>query len=43
VGDSDVKRDAEPFWGAGHSDWVQHKPTSFLPGKTVYTLTLKSK
>ena len=32
-----------PFWGAGHSDWVQHKPTPFLPGKTVYTLTLKSK
>lgn len=32
-----------PFWGAGHSDWVQHKPMPFLPGKTVYTLTLKSK
>lgn len=32
-----------PFWGAGHSDWVQHKPTPFLPGKTEYTLTLKSK
>lgn len=29
-----------PFWGAGHSDWVQHKPTPFLPGKTEYTLTL---
>ena len=32
-----------PFWGAGHSDWVEHKPTPFLPGKTTYTLTLKSK
>jgi penicillin amidase len=32
-----------PFWGAGHSDWVQHKPTPFLPGKTAYTLTLNSK
>jgi penicillin amidase len=32
-----------PFWGAGHEDWVAHKPTPFLPGKTEYTLTLKSK
>jgi penicillin amidase len=32
-----------PFWAAGHSDWVQHKPTPFLPGKTAYTLTLESK
>ncbi|MET0808217.1 MAG: penicillin acylase family protein [Pseudoxanthomonas sp.] len=30
-----------PFWGAGHADWVQGKPTPFLPGKTEYTLTLK--
>jgi penicillin amidase len=30
-----------PFWGAGHGDWVKHKPTPFLPGKTEYTLTLK--
>ncbi|NDK39707.1 penicillin acylase family protein [Pseudoxanthomonas gei] len=30
-----------PFWGAGHEDWVQGKPTPFLPGKTEYTLTLK--
>lgn len=29
-----------PFWGAGHDDWVQHKPTPFLPGKTEYALTL---
>jgi penicillin amidase len=30
-----------PFWGAGHADWVQHKATPFLPGKTEYTLDLK--
>lgn len=30
-----------PFWGAGHEDWVQGRPTPFLPGKTEYTLTLK--
>ncbi len=30
-----------PFWGAGHADWVQGKPTPFLPEKTEYTLTLK--
>ena len=29
-----------PFWGAGHDDWVQGRPTPFLPGKTAYTLTL---
>ena len=29
-----------PFWGAGHADWVQGRPTPFLPGKTEYTLTL---
>ncbi|MCF7749888.1 penicillin acylase family protein [Bacillus subtilis subsp. subtilis] len=29
-----------PFWGAGHEDWVKGTPTPFLPGKTVYTLTL---
>lgn len=29
-----------PFWGAGHDDWVQGRSTPFLPGKTVYTLTL---
>ncbi len=32
-----------PFWGAGHEDWVEHKATPFLPGKTEYTLSLKSK
>jgi penicillin G amidase len=30
-----------PFWGAGHDDWVQGRPTPFLPGKAEYTLTLK--
>ena len=30
-----------PFWGAGHEDWVQGRPTPFLPGKAEYTLTLK--
>ena len=30
-----------PFWGAGHADWVQGKPTPFLPGKAVHTMTLK--
>ncbi len=29
-----------PFWGAGHQDWVQGRPTPFLPGKAEYTLTL---
>lgn len=29
-----------PFWGAGHDDWVQGRPTPFLPGKTEYKLTL---
>ncbi len=29
-----------PFWGAGHDDWVQGRPTPFLPGKPEYTLTL---
>lgn len=32
-----------PFWGAGHADWVQQKPTPFLPGKTEHTLTLTSR
>jgi penicillin amidase len=30
-----------PFWGAGHAAWVQGKPTPFLPGKPVHTLTLR--
>jgi penicillin amidase len=32
-----------PFWGAGHQDWVQGKPSPFLPGKTEYTLQLHPK
>lgn len=30
-----------PFWGAGHDDWVQGKPTPFLPGTAEHTLTLR--
>lgn len=29
-----------PFWGAGHDDWVQGRPTPFLPGATRYTLRM---
>ncbi len=29
-----------PFWGAGHDDWVQGRPTPFLPGTTQHTLRL---
>ena len=29
-----------PFWGAGHDDWVHGRPTPFLPGEAVHTLTL---
>lgn len=31
-----------PYYGLGHSDWEQGKPSPFLPGKTKYTLTLLS-
>ncbi|WP_305805807.1 penicillin acylase family protein [Stenotrophomonas sp. YIM B06876] len=27
-----------PFWGAGHQDWVEGKPSPFLPGKAEHTL-----
>ncbi|MBS0590174.1 MAG: penicillin acylase family protein [Proteobacteria bacterium] len=30
-----------PFYGAGHEDWAQGKPTPFLPGETKYRLTLR--
>jgi penicillin amidase len=30
-----------PFWGSGHEDWAQGKPTPFLPGPATYVLTLK--
>ena len=29
-----------PFYRAGHDDWVQGRPTPFLPGPTEYQLTL---
>jgi penicillin amidase len=29
-----------PFYRAGHDDWVQGRPTPFLPGPTEYLLTL---
>lgn len=29
-----------PFWGAGHDDWVQGRPTPFLPGEAEYTLRM---
>jgi penicillin amidase len=31
-----------PYYGLGHKDWEQGKPSPFLPGKTKYTLTLLS-
>ncbi|WP_149194433.1 penicillin acylase family protein [Luteimonas suaedae] len=27
-----------PFWGAGHDDWVQGRPTPFLPGPARHRL-----
>ncbi|WP_343818209.1 penicillin acylase family protein [Colwellia asteriadis] len=30
------------YYGMGHKDWEQGNPSSFLPGKTKYTLTLLS-
>ena len=30
-----------PFWGAGHDDWVQGRPTPFLPGDARHILTLE--
>ena len=29
-----------PFWGAGHDDWVEGRPTPFLPGKPTHSLRL---
>jgi penicillin amidase len=29
-----------PYWGAGHDDWVQGRPTPFLPGKAQHKLRL---
>ncbi len=31
-----------PYYGIGHKDWEQGKPSPFLPGKTKYKLTLLS-
>ena len=31
-----------PYYGIGHRDWEQGKPSAFLPGETKYTLTLLS-
>ncbi len=30
-----------PYFGAGHADWVNGRPTPLLPGKTEHTLTLQ--
>lgn len=30
-----------PFWGAGHADWAEGRPTPFLPGPAVHVLVLK--
>ncbi|HEY1588972.1 MAG TPA: penicillin acylase family protein, partial [Rhodanobacter sp.] len=30
-----------PYFGAGHEDWVQGRPTPLLPGPGRHTLTLE--
>ena len=30
-----------PYFGAGHADWVNGRPTALLPGKAEHTLTLR--
>jgi penicillin amidase len=30
-----------PYFGAGHADWVEGRPTPLLPGRTLHTLTLQ--
>ena len=30
-----------PFWGAGHADWAQGRPSPLLPGRTRYRLELR--
>ena len=32
-----------PYYGAGHADWVDGRPTPLLPGPAVWTLTLSPK
>jgi len=29
-----------PFWGAGHADWVEGRPSPFLPGSSTTLLRL---
>ena len=29
-----------PYWGAGHDDWAEGRPSPFLPGPTRWTLRL---
>lgn len=29
-----------PYWAAGHDDWVEGRPSPFLPGAAVWTLRL---
>ncbi|WP_420454123.1 penicillin acylase family protein [Rubrivirga sp.] len=29
-----------PYWGAGHDDWAEGRPSPFLPGETRWTLAL---
>ncbi|WP_242112164.1 penicillin acylase family protein [Luteimonas aquatica] len=29
-----------PFWGAGHEDWVEGRPTPFLPGAPAHALRM---
>jgi penicillin amidase len=36
-----VDHPLSPFYGAGHEDWVQGKPTPLLPGAAKHTLTLR--
>jgi len=31
-----------PYYGAGHEDWVNGKPTPLLPGPTQHTLVLEA-
>jgi len=36
-----VDHPLSPFYGAGHDDWAQGKPTPLLPGEAKHTLTLR--
>ena len=39
VGESD--NPASPYYLAGHHDWVEGRPSPFLPGPPHWTLTLR--